>query len=307
MEREGTSRKEKKVWQVKEDRKETGEEENPWTDVLVRGGNQYTSEKATTFYVTNLPEWTTGRDLWVECQPCGVICDAVVPKRRDYAGRVFGFVRFKRIKDQNKLLQALNNVWIGNKKIKVNVSKFLKEQKKEDKGKKGQYYEGPGYNTKGRGETENRQLKDNYGKENKSYKPINFNKEQVSYMDILTGNKKYEGLGKKIQFSGEETELSKVLKKRSLIAEVRDMERLKTLGEALQEIFPNTMDIRYLGGVKFLITFGSQAEAEDFRISFKESQEELFSEVWEWKGEPINFERLAWIKVVGIPIMLWSR
>ncbi|MFS8001694.1 hypothetical protein Hanom_Chr13g01193331 [Helianthus anomalus] len=52
---------------------------------------------------------------------------------------------------------------------------------------------------------------------------------------------------------------------------------------------------------------GSEVEAKDFRIGFKESLEELFSEVWECKGEPIKFERLAWIKVVGIPIMFWSK
>ncbi|KAJ0546754.1 putative RNA recognition motif domain, nucleotide-binding alpha-beta plait domain superfamily [Helianthus annuus] len=193
MAREDMDVKGKKVWRVKEDRKPTGEEENPWIDVPVKSIKQNSSEKATTFYVTNLPEWTTGRDLWIECQPCGVICDAVIPKRRDHAGKVFGFVRFKRIKDQAKLLQALNNVWIGNKKIKVNVSKFKKEWRMEDKGRyherQGYRYEGQDYSGNKRGGVRNIQKKEQNVKQN-SYIPNSVNGEQVSYRDILTGHKK---------------------------------------------------------------------------------------------------------------------
>ncbi|KAJ0546756.1 hypothetical protein HanIR_Chr08g0364461 [Helianthus annuus] len=85
------------------------------------------------------------------------------------------------------------------------------------------------------------------------------------------------------------------------------MEKLKAIGEELQGVFPNTMELRYLGGMKFLITFGSQIEAEDFRLVFREYWEELFTEVKEWRGGLEKFERLAWVKLVGIPIMLWSK
>ncbi|KAJ0844803.1 putative RNA recognition motif domain, nucleotide-binding alpha-beta plait domain superfamily [Helianthus annuus] len=304
-------KKGKKVWRVKEGRKEieedVNEEKNPWIDVTRKGENQYGTEKATTFYVTNLPDWTTGRDLWVECQRCGVICDAVVPKRRDHAGKVFGFVRFKRIKDQNKLLQALNNVWIGSYKIKVNVSKFQKEKRRDYKGGSGSFHGGPGYIPKKSMEMENKQRGASHEKESKRSGPINYDKPNVSYRDILTGYNKEEGKRKTVQLTGEESEFSKVMKKRTVVAVIRDMKKMKILGDILPEIFPNTMEVRYLGGAKLLITFGSQMEAEDFRIGFRETWEEIFSEVWEWKGEQIKFERLAWIKIVGIPVMLWSR
>ncbi|MFS7967884.1 hypothetical protein Hanom_Chr09g00791031 [Helianthus anomalus] len=139
-----------------------------------------------------------------------------------------------------------------------------------------------------------------------NYEETGNTNEQISYRDILTGRRKNEEIKKVIHIDGEEIENTKTWKKRSVIAESINLEKLKKVGEILPVIFPNTMELRYLGGF-FLITFGSQVEAEDFRVSFKESWEELFSDEKEWKGGPEKFERLAWVKIIGIPIMLRNK
>ncbi|KAJ0590055.1 hypothetical protein HanIR_Chr04g0193201 [Helianthus annuus] len=134
----------------------------------------------------------------------------------------------------------------------------------------------------------------------------NVNK-NVTFRDVVAGKRKNDEGEKVIQLGREETEITRAWKNRSVIAEVKDMKSLKMVDKTLEVIFPNTMELRYLGGLKFLITFGSQMEAEDFRISFKESWEEIFVNIREWKVGAERFERLAWIKIVGIPFMLWSK
>jgi hypothetical protein len=54
--------------------------------------------------------------------------DVYIPKKVDKQGRRFGFVKFRDVKDAMELLRSISDIWIGSFKLRVNRSKFRKNQ-----------------------------------------------------------------------------------------------------------------------------------------------------------------------------------
>ncbi|GAU50425.1 hypothetical protein TSUD_300250 [Trifolium subterraneum] len=52
--------------------------------------------------------------------------EVYIPDKRDGVGKRFGFVRFEDVEDQQKLLQRIEETWIGTYKIRANLPKFLR-------------------------------------------------------------------------------------------------------------------------------------------------------------------------------------
>ncbi|KAJ0899607.1 hypothetical protein HanRHA438_Chr08g0370491 [Helianthus annuus] len=67
------------------------------------------------------------------------------------------------------------------------------------------------------------------------------------------------------------------------------------------------MNLKYLGGLKVLLSFGSPEEAEEFRYNKVNDWEKWFARLYLWVGIPPLFERVAWIKILGVPISLWDQ
>ncbi|KAL8241087.1 hypothetical protein R6Q59_014442 [Mikania micrantha] len=55
--------------------------------------NYQLKEKATSFFLQNLPEELSEKELWRECINYGHVVDAYIVRKRDIAGRRFGFAR----------------------------------------------------------------------------------------------------------------------------------------------------------------------------------------------------------------------
>ena len=57
---------------------------------------------------------------------CGIMEDVYLARKRNVNGDTFGFVRYCKVKDVEKLLKALNNVWFGDWKVVAKVASFDK-------------------------------------------------------------------------------------------------------------------------------------------------------------------------------------
>ncbi|KAI3676944.1 hypothetical protein L1987_86560 [Smallanthus sonchifolius] len=92
-------------------------------------GKRKAAPRVTSFFVANLPDSLTGKDLWDECYNLGHIVDAFIPKKRDNSKGKFGFVRYANIRDVKKLEKAMNGILIGglkpSKSIKFNSESIL--------------------------------------------------------------------------------------------------------------------------------------------------------------------------------------
>ncbi|PWA65462.1 hypothetical protein CTI12_AA329110 [Artemisia annua] len=79
---------------------------------------------STSVFVTNFPDNVRAKDLWHVCKQYGHVVDSFIPERRSKARKRFGFVRFIKVFDVDRLVGNLCTVWIGNYRIHANVARF---------------------------------------------------------------------------------------------------------------------------------------------------------------------------------------
>ncbi|GJT54195.1 RNA-directed DNA polymerase, eukaryota [Tanacetum coccineum] len=65
---------------------------------------------STSVFVTNFPDQYGAKDLWNSCKAYGYVVDAYIPDRRSKAGKRFGFVRFIKVFDVERLISNLCTV-----------------------------------------------------------------------------------------------------------------------------------------------------------------------------------------------------
>ncbi|PWA98138.1 hypothetical protein CTI12_AA004310 [Artemisia annua] len=76
------------------------------------------------FFVTNFPEHFKARDLWRICTQYGNVIDAFIPNRRFKSGYRFGFVRFIKINDVDRLVSNLCTIWVGRLRLHANIARY---------------------------------------------------------------------------------------------------------------------------------------------------------------------------------------
>jgi len=81
-----------------------------------------------TFYFTNFPERANYWCLRKGFEVCGILDDVYVAPRCNVRGRAYGFVRFLKVRDVEKMVQALNNVWFGDFRIWAKVARFKRNE-----------------------------------------------------------------------------------------------------------------------------------------------------------------------------------
>ncbi|GJS72198.1 nucleotide-binding alpha-beta plait domain-containing protein [Tanacetum coccineum] len=79
---------------------------------------------STSVFVTNFPDQFSAKDLWNTCKQYGYVVDTFIPNRKSKAGKRFGFVRFIKIFDVDRLVNNLCTVWVGRHKIHSNLARF---------------------------------------------------------------------------------------------------------------------------------------------------------------------------------------
>ncbi|GJU18148.1 RNA-directed DNA polymerase, eukaryota [Tanacetum coccineum] len=89
---------------------------------------------STSVFVTNFPEQSCAKDLWNACMQYGYVVDAFISNRRSKAGKRFGFVRFIKVFDVERLRPNLNS---NSKQFSYNGEKRnnMHEDKKDNRPK----------------------------------------------------------------------------------------------------------------------------------------------------------------------------
>ncbi|GJR75256.1 nucleotide-binding alpha-beta plait domain-containing protein, partial [Tanacetum coccineum] len=82
---------------------------------------------STSVFVTNFLDSFDANDLWNTCKQYGHVVDAYIPYRRSKASKRFGFVRFIKVLDVDRLVNNLCTVWVGRHKLHANILRFQRE------------------------------------------------------------------------------------------------------------------------------------------------------------------------------------
>lgn len=251
----------------------------------------------TTFFINNLSEELTVADIWEEAGRIGRVTDVCIPRKKDSRGGRFGFIRFKNVKDTEKYLKALNNIRVGGLKISANLAKFDKWGRKilsydkfgdRDKGASAHRAQESGFAAKGF----------RYGGgSGVSFKQLTVGGQSSGVLpDVLSIHRNHEswpGMRKWIKLS--------------LLGEAFNVSSLQEVGRKLRQVESlGRTELRYIGGLRVLITLESEAKANLLLHEGKNVWEEVFSSLSIWEGQALNFQRVAWIKIQGVSPNLWD-
>ncbi|KAJ0456048.1 hypothetical protein HanIR_Chr15g0757951 [Helianthus annuus] len=67
------------------------------------------------------------------------------------------------------------------------------------------------------------------------------------------------------------------------------------------------LTVRYVGGMRVLLTFPSCRNAKKILQNEKELWMTWFHTLDVWEGQSFKFERVVWLKIMGVPIHLWDK
>nr|GEZ66046.1 protein kinase-like domain-containing protein [Tanacetum cinerariifolium] len=79
---------------------------------------------STSIYVTSFPDHAKAKDLWNVCKQYDQVVDAFIPDRKSKAGKRYGFVRFIRVYDVDRLVSNLCTLWMWSHHLHVNIARF---------------------------------------------------------------------------------------------------------------------------------------------------------------------------------------
>jgi hypothetical protein len=322
--------------------RETERESDQWTYVsprrkrvsrLDRGkadNNKTTtasSDRTTTCYVNNLPEDISEKEMARTFERWGNVVDVYIAKKRNKAGRIFGFVRYEEVRNEKWLEDRLKDVWFGSYKVWVNISKYGRHQNKNFRRQhKVEKAQGSRKKIQGNNYT-NRDQKFRQGQ--------SIRKEGMTYAEATTNTpgkrntevRRREGLTQNIEdiqedrqrshragVGKEDTGLSitineeeMVWAKQGYVGFVKKVEEIHLIQHRLEEEGINSVKVIPMGGER---VFLKANENEDFRMLVNESQQvfqQLFSFVREWKPRDVGGDRYVWIRIFGIPVHAWSK
>jgi len=88
----------------------------------VNGGK--VQQDIVSFYFTNVPHDISYSSLRQSFVVCGIMEDVYLARKRNVNGGAFGFVRYCKVRDVEKLLKALNNVWFRDWRVVAKVASF---------------------------------------------------------------------------------------------------------------------------------------------------------------------------------------
>ncbi|KAI3802930.1 hypothetical protein L1987_31077 [Smallanthus sonchifolius] len=183
-----------------------------------------------------------------------------------------------------EMTRSLNDIKIGGTKIYANPAKYDRERKRIDGGVHTPQPTHPGFQ---------REVHRSSGE------PPNVHR---SFKEVLigTGCQPTKTINLRLSEIGEPN----FFKKQALVGEARDMQTLcnaKTIFR-VEEI--HTMDVAYIGGLRLLLKFDSSKQAHMFLAQHKDTWFKVFKDLCLWEGQELPIERIATLKIHGIPLQL---
>jgi hypothetical protein len=261
-------------------------------------------DRTTSFFITNFPVDTNASDLWNLFSKYWKVGEVYIPNRLDRSGKRFGFARFEDVDDRERLLEKLENTWIGTYKLRANLPKFR------------------------RGETANNTNSKSGGKNvglgREAAKEVRVG---VSFKEIVQGatngtSKKQQGWKAKPSFKqkgrltdeeyragimaidAEPQNLKKL--EGSYVGTLRDIKDVDSIQmtmwmEGFQQIKATPLGLDLI-----LLTCPSIDEIQKAYTSNKQWWERWFSTVRPWRPDILPKGRRTWVRLFGVPLHIWS-
>ncbi|KAL4569455.1 hypothetical protein LXL04_025093 [Taraxacum kok-saghyz] len=246
--------------------------------------------QVTSFFISKLPEGCNSSLMWKIFKTFGNMVDDFVSSRKDKKGNNFAFIRFTNVSDPMIMAKTLGTVKIDGAKIGANVAKFDKNQKPTSAAPRTSVFDRLSFPDK----TMNIQGTSRWPKSNASFK------------EILTGGAGPQTVKKSLRIPDTPSPLLDRWKDKSLIGEARNLSLLRNLKAGLRAEGLHGISVKHMGGLSVMLSFQKETEAQVFLENGRGSWSPWFSSLKIWDGGCLEYQRIAWLNIFGIPLQLWD-
>ncbi|KAJ0557817.1 putative RNA recognition motif domain, nucleotide-binding alpha-beta plait domain superfamily [Helianthus annuus] len=254
----------------------------------------------TKLFISNLPDGSTPWELRKCLENFGEISGTFVAKKRDKFGNRFGFASFKNVSDRQELLNSLRGVKMGDNRLKINIARFAMEN--------------AGFNPQPR--TEGKVPKPGSAGVNENLRQFNV-RDGRSFRDVVGSSFRGGDMGTDsgglcggVGFAGEKsvvvpdrTNAFQEWIGKAVVGRTVDIETLVDFHRLMRIAKIAYYRIHYLGGLSILVSFVDE-EAAGLFLESQRVWGPWFSKLDPWKGQTLPLERVAWLKVSGVPLHL---
>ncbi|KAL4587461.1 hypothetical protein LXL04_000332 [Taraxacum kok-saghyz] len=238
----------------------------------------------TSFYVSGLPWDANRKELWKACSKLGKLEDIYLARRRDATGAYFGFLRYSDVGDMEIMENDLNKIMCRGKTLKANVARKPRL-------------------------TVGTHKRPTIPPPHRQAPPIHrvHPRDSRSYADITRGDKQRETQIEPPACINLKPviEIRNWADKSTLIGEVRNLDILCNFNPILGMEGYDILGSKYLGGIRVILKFKSNRATEVFRAN-KTIWQKWFNRVDQVGRTNGQFDRLTWIKMVGMPLHAWD-
>ncbi|KAM0062150.1 putative RNA recognition motif domain, nucleotide-binding alpha-beta plait domain superfamily [Helianthus debilis subsp. tardiflorus] len=258
------------------------------------GGSKSGDPVVTKYFVSNLPGGCSSKDMHDVLKTFGSIQGTYIARKFDKLGKRFGFVSFANVRDPISLEKDLKDVWMGSYKLYIVLARFVDGERVSGKEDKQWVPVNKENNDKVAEETVNVVInnpKSSSSSGGRSFRDTLLGKdgaeptEEVRLEDDFIGVARWNGLG--------------------LLGDLKDLQSLTSLKEWLGSVRLDKVGIRYVGGLSVILVFEDKVSMMDF-LSTKEVWESIFVTLVLWGGQKLRCERIAWLRILGIPLLLFE-
>lgn len=268
-----------------------------WKEVRRRKTAEKRGSEITIFFVTNVPRDATKREIYEAFIRFGRLTDVFMGLRKGKNGRYYAFIRFTDVKNVKHMENQLDGTVVRGTRLEVNLALHKRKEIPPITKKK---------------------FNSNYSVRHNDH----FTTKQPAQgmWGRPRDNRTFaEVLGKKTQPHATQPpppppipphidlsrNIQKWLWKTSLIGEATLLDHLGHMPKLLSFRNDILMEIKYVGGLKVMLQFNDSVSAKEFKDNRERWQEHLKWVEWVEKIDP-EFDRVAWIRIVGLPIHLWG-
>ncbi|KAL4564988.1 hypothetical protein LXL04_029068 [Taraxacum kok-saghyz] len=232
------------------------------------------------FYVANIPGDISRRELWKLCDKIGDLTDIYIAGRRDASESFFAFVKFSNVLDVGRIEERLNEICCRGRKIVANCARHPRHALQK------QSYVHPQ-----RPQPQTTRYEQSRPRDGRSF------------ADVISGENTHDSPPPppSLLHMSNILEMASWTGKSVLIGEAKFFDSLCSFPSLLALEGFDVSDTKYLGGMQILIKFRTDKAAEVFK-SNRSIWLKWFLKVEHYSKKNSRFERIVWIKIVGLPL-----
>nr|GEW96380.1 RNA-directed DNA polymerase, eukaryota, reverse transcriptase zinc-binding domain protein [Tanacetum cinerariifolium] len=242
---------------------------------------------STSVFVANFPDSFGAKNLWNTCKQYGRVVDAYIPYRRSKAGKRFGFVRFIKVLDVDRLVNNLCTVWVGRHKLQAIIPRFQREPLKRHSS----LHNIDGVKRGNSGDTYN---------SNRVKGAAN------SYAHVVKGfqNSKKDSDSRPVMVL-DDSYLNEKDYSLCLMSKVKDFATLANLKVVVANEGFDNIKFTYMGGYWVMMEF--QTEVAKLKFQENSIMKTWFSHIQLASSDFNTDGRVTCVEIKGIPLKMWSK